>query len=94
MEFGGGPSQSKNRQRTRERVPLRWAHSLGNQGVALVSIADRKNDAVAAEAALRQIETAYETLHSGGQEQWSAEMETQLIKARAIRDRLTSVAKP
>jgi tetratricopeptide (TPR) repeat protein len=73
---------------TRERVPLNWAHSLGNQGVALVLIADRNNDAVAAEAALRQIETAYETLHSGGQEQWSAEMETQLTKAQAIRDRL------
>ena len=76
-------------ERTRERVPLQWATTFGNQGVALMLIADRSNDLVVGETAVRQIGTAYETLRSGGQEQWSAEMETQLTKARAIRDRLS-----
>jgi tetratricopeptide (TPR) repeat protein len=73
---------------TRERVPLQWAASLGNEGVALMLIADRTNDIAGAEVALRQIETAYETLRSGGQKQWSAYFEAQLTNARAIRDRL------
>jgi hypothetical protein len=51
-------------------------------------IADRTNDPVVAETAVRQIETAFETLRSGGQEQWAAYFEARLAKARAIRDRL------
>ena len=51
-------------------------------------IADRNNDAAGAEAAVRQIETAYETARSGGDEHTSADFEAQLAKARAIRDRL------
>ena len=65
-------------ERTRERVPLDWAATTGNQGV----------DVVLAEAAVRQIETAYETTQSGGQEQWSAYYRAQLPRAQAIRDRL------
>jgi hypothetical protein len=75
-------------ERTRERVPLDWAAGLGNQGVTLMLIADRSNDLVVGETAMRQIETAYETLRSGGQEQWVSYFEWQLAKARAIRDRL------
>ena len=75
-------------ERTRERVPLDWAASFGNQGVAMMVIADRTNDAAIAEAAVRQIEMAYETTQSGGQEQWSAYFHAQLPKAQAIRDRL------
>ncbi len=45
-----------------------WAASFGNQGVALMLIADRTNDAALAETAVQQIETAYETERSGGQE--------------------------
>ncbi len=74
-------------ERTRERVPLRWAATYGNQGVALMLIADRSNDLVVAETAVRQIETAYETLRSGGEEQSSAYFSEQLAKAKAIRDR-------
>jgi hypothetical protein len=73
---------------TRERVPLQWAASFGNQGIALMLIADRNNDAAGAGAALRQIETAYEVLRSAGQEQWSAYFSEQLAKAKAIRNRL------
>ena len=51
-------------------------------------IADRTDDLVVAETAVRQIETAYETLPSGGQEQWASYFAEQLTKARAICDRL------
>ena len=46
------------------------------------------NDAAVAETAVRQIETAYQTTRSGGQEQGAAILQAQLPKARAIRDRL------
>jgi hypothetical protein len=51
-------------------------------------IADRTNDAAMAEIAFLQIQTAVETLRSGGHQQWAAEFEAQLLKAQAIRDRL------
>jgi hypothetical protein len=41
-----------------------------------------------AEIAFQRIQTAYETERSGGQQQWMAFYEAQLIKAEAIRDRL------
>ena len=65
-------------ERTRERVPLKWAMTAGNQGVAMMVIADRTNDAVVADAAVRQIEVACETTQKGGQEQWSAYYPVQL----------------
>jgi hypothetical protein len=73
---------------TRERVPLAWAATTGNQGVAMMVIADRTNDVALADAAVLQIEAAYETTQSGGQEQWSAYYHAQLPRAQAIRDRL------
>ncbi len=73
---------------TRERVPLNWAGSLGNQGVVLMLIADRTNAAAVAETAVWQIETAYETLRSGGHERGAAMFQARLPKARAICDRL------
>ena len=51
-------------------------------------IADLTNGANMAETAVRQIETAYETTRSGGDEQSSAYFQAQLAKAQAIRDRL------
>ena len=45
---------------TSELGPLDWGGELGNQGVALMLIADRtRNDPSVGEAAGRQIETAY-----------------------------------
>jgi hypothetical protein len=73
---------------TRERVPLRWAVSFGNQGGAKMLIADRSNDCALAETAVKQIEAAYETLRDGSQEAWAAYYRAQLTKAQAIRDRL------
>ncbi len=54
----------------------------------MMVIADRTNDVVVAEAAVKHIEAAYETTQSGGQEQWAAYFHGQLPRARAIRDRL------
>ena len=62
--------------------------SFGSQGVALMLIADLTDGANMAETAVRQIETAYETTRSGGDEQLSAYFQAQLAKAQAIRDRL------
>ena len=73
---------------TRERTPLDSARSLGGQGVALALIADRTHDAATAEIAMSQIETAYQTLRSGGDEASSAYFEAQLPKAQAVLDRL------
>ena len=75
-------------ERTREQVPLEWAASFGNQGFAMMLIADRTNDGVLAETAVSQIQTAYEALRDGGQQQWAANFKAQLPKAQAIRDRL------
>jgi tetratricopeptide (TPR) repeat protein len=81
-------------EQTRERVPFDWARSFGGQGVALSLIADRTHDAVTAGIAMSQIETACETLRALGDEASAAYFEAQLTQARAIRERLTSVAKP
>jgi hypothetical protein len=69
---------------TRDRVPLLRALSLGTQGIALMLIADRTNDAAIAETAVKQLETFYETWPV----QWSAYFDAQLAKGRMIRDRL------
>jgi hypothetical protein len=73
---------------TRERVPLDWAASLGNQGVVMMRIAERTNDGALAETAVVQIAAAYETQRDGGPAQSAAYYEEQLPKAQAIRDRL------
>ena len=75
---------------TRERVPLDWAASLGNQAIALMVIADRTNDAETAETAVGQIETACATLRDGGHARGAAIFEAQRANAQAIRDRLSS----
>ena len=41
---------------------LEWASSLGNQGVALMLLAERRKDAAMAETALNQINTAFQTM--------------------------------
>ena len=77
-------------ERTRERVPLDWAMDLGNQGVAMKSIAERTNDAVLAKKAFEQINTAYETMRSGGLGPWADYYTKQLSKARSLLDQLSA----
>jgi hypothetical protein len=76
------------KERTRERVPLDWAISFGNEGDALMLVAERKKNAAMAEAALNQINMAFETLRDGGDGPNAAYYERQLPKARAVVARL------
>ena len=73
---------------TRERVPLQWAMSFGNEGVALMLLAERRRDAAMAKTALNQINTAFETMRDGGNAPSAANYERELPRARAIVARL------
>jgi tetratricopeptide (TPR) repeat protein len=75
-------------ERTCDRVPLDWAASLGSEGVAMMMIADLTNDDEMTETAMKKIQTALETLREGGQQQWAAFFDAELLKAKAIRERL------
>jgi hypothetical protein len=79
-------------ERTRERIPLQWAASNGNQGIAMMLIADRTSNAALAETAVQEIEATYETTSSSGQMVWAAYYQEQLAKAEAISDRLKGLA--
>jgi tetratricopeptide (TPR) repeat protein len=72
----------------RERVPLEWAMSFGNEGVALMLLAERRGDAAIAETALSQINTAFETMRDGGDAANAAYYEQQLPRARVLVARL------
>jgi tetratricopeptide (TPR) repeat protein len=83
------------KERTRDRVPLNWAISFGNEGIALMLLADRREDAAMARTALSQINAAVETLRdvalcqgSGCPVSRAAYYERQLPRARAIVARL------
>jgi hypothetical protein len=69
-------------------VPLDWAASFGNEGVALMLLAERRKDAAMAEVALSQINVAFETMRDGGNAPSAAYYERQLPRARALVVRL------
>ena len=73
---------------TRERVPLAWAAAFGNQGLALMHLAERTKDAAMAQTAFLQIESAIETLRAGGQAAAAASLEKGLSDAQRIRGAL------
>ena len=75
-------------ERTRDRVPLDWAMSTGNQGVALTVIAERLDDSSKARAAVEQIEVALATMRESEHAPFAAYYEAQLPRARALVDRL------
>jgi hypothetical protein len=77
-------------ERSRDRVPLQWAMSTGNQGVALMLLAERLGDATSARSAVQQIEVAFVAMRDGANAPAAAYYEAQLPKARALFDRLTS----
>jgi hypothetical protein len=64
--------------------------STGNQGVALMLIAERLGDLTIARSAVQQIEVAFVTMRDGGNAPAAAYYEEQLPRARALFDRLTS----
>ena len=73
---------------TRELVPLDWARGSGNQGVAMVVLAERRGDAKMAKLAVRQIEAAFTTSRDVGDARSAAYFEAQLPKARALAQEL------
>jgi hypothetical protein len=73
---------------TRERVPVDWASSFGQEGIALMLLAERSGDAVMAETALSQINVASETMRNAGIAPSAAYYERQLPRARAVVARL------
>jgi beta-galactosidase len=75
-------------ERTRDRAPLDWATSFGNEGVALMLLAERRGDVAIAETAVSQINTAFETMRESGPAQNTAEFELMLSNARALVARL------
>jgi hypothetical protein len=76
------------KEQTRARVPLLWATSFGNEGVALLLLAERRGDAAIAETALGQINAASQTMRDGGHAPKAAYYEQQLPGARALVARL------
>ena len=78
----------RSAERTRDRVPLDWAMSTGNQSVALMVLAERLGDLLKAHAAVEQIEVALATIRESGHAPFAAYYEAQLPRARALLDRL------
>jgi len=72
----------------RERVPLQWAASTGNQGIALMVLAERRGDAEMAKLAVQQIDAAFTASRDSGDAPSAAMFEAQLPKARAVAQRL------
>jgi hypothetical protein len=69
-------------------VPLDWAMTLGNQGVALAMLAERTSDATMARRACDQIAAAEATMREGGHEPFAAYYADQLTAAEALVARL------
>jgi uncharacterized protein (DUF2267 family) len=71
-------------------VPLDSAESTGNQGIALMVLAERLGDATRARSAVQQIEVAFATMRDGESAPAAAYFKAQLPKARFLLDRLSS----
>jgi hypothetical protein len=69
-------------------VPIDWAFSLGNEGIALMFVAERRGDVSMAEMAASQITTALETMRDSGDPSDAAYYEKQLAKANTMVARL------
>jgi hypothetical protein len=73
---------------TRERAPLDWAMSFGNQGVAMRILAERKSSLPLAKQALAQIEAARDVSRQGGHAPNAAYCEKQAVIARTLVEKL------
>jgi hypothetical protein len=65
-------------------MPFYWAMSTGNQGVALMLLAERRSDAKKAKLAVQQIEAALSARRDGGHTPSAAFYEARLPKARVL----------
>lgn len=73
-----------------KREVRNWAMRTGNQGIALMQLAERSGDTEMARMALRQINIAFATIRDGEPEPlFAAYYEEQLPKARALVERLS-----
>ncbi len=75
-------------ERTRERAPLQWAMSLGNQGIALMRLAEQRRNLVGARQALTQLELAYDVFRDA-QHVNAGYYAAQLSEAQKMVGRLT-----
>ena len=73
-----------------DRVPLDWARTLGNEGVALLTLADRTGDLGRARQALEQLTLAEATLRSGGHIPGADYYVGQIPPAGGLVDRLSA----
>jgi len=69
-------------------VPLDWALSTGNQGVASMVLAERGGNLSIAENALAEITVAFETFRDAHHALEAAYYEAQLPAGRALVERL------
>jgi hypothetical protein len=76
------------KERTRERALLDWAISTGNQGAALMLLAERLRRSDVAKTALQQIDTAFSAT-SDSHAPFAAYYESLLPEARALVGRLS-----
>jgi hypothetical protein len=88
LEEAVAASREALRELTRDRVPFLWAVSTGNQGEALMLLAERRGDAKMAKLAVQQIEAAFAASRDGGDAPSAAEFQAQLPKARALAQKL------
>ena len=70
------------------RGPLAWFTNLGNEGFALMLLAERRGDLDMAKTALDQITTASATMRDGGNARSASYYEGLIPKARALVARL------
>lgn len=79
---------------TRDRVPLDWAMSWGNQGVALSHLAERQADKAKAMQAPVQITEAEADLRAGGHEPFADYCAAQIPEVQAVINRLSKPVQP
>jgi hypothetical protein len=69
-------------------MPLDWAMSIGNQGVAKMILAEQKKRPRDGWDGLKQIEAALEVTRAGGHAPNAVFYEARLTEARALLERL------
>ena len=74
---------------TQDRVPRDWANTLGNEGMALLTLAGRTGDPARARQALEQVTLAEATMRSGGHVPGAETFARQIPAAQALVDRLS-----
>ena len=72
----------------RDRVPLEWADTIGQEALALMTLADRTSDIAMAQRAVDQLIEAEAALSEGGHVAWAKTFADALPEAKALVARL------